>query len=373
MVRRIIQDGGGGKKAARVLSSNGFPNGLMTYTHPYRPQTPEVSFAFVDENGSADMNVAVTFTGTPEGIHNGGDNTYWTASVLAGGGTWDFTSATDPNNGTGCIDATGTVNNSEALFTDSGGGSIDFDNYTAVTGFVRLESFSAGDGVEIRFRNSGTDVGNPVDISGRIDTTSLDVYQKFVVPKGDFGINGDTVNEFVVKTIATGASPNYRLDDIQIEETGEPKVFTVTPPKGFEYHVRKLTQTVRFTDSSIVTVAGATENETLPKLDTNKFFGLTKLTVGQTGAIFDNGVQFESLPFRCIYDILQDAGSTVTGLFTDGEGASAVTTVQIELNLNFPEILKSSTLDKWTQTINDDLSTLLNNRMSLSGLLIPEE
>jgi hypothetical protein len=60
----------------------------------------------VDPNGSADMNINVTFGGTPEIVHNGIDTIAWAASAISG--SWTFNAITHAKNGIiNVIDYTG--------------------------------------------------------------------------------------------------------------------------------------------------------------------------------------------------------------------------------------------------------------------------
>jgi hypothetical protein len=93
------------------------PGGLVVYSEPRKVFVPEIRF-FAAASGAIDMNIDPTGSGTDENIHNGLDNTYWTASNLVGA-NFVFNSTDQANGGTQSIDATATVNNDAALFEDA--------------------------------------------------------------------------------------------------------------------------------------------------------------------------------------------------------------------------------------------------------------
>ena len=57
--------------------------GLLVYAEERR-QWKQRTILFLDEDGSRNMNVNGTVSGTPDNIHNGGDNTYWTGAATVG-------------------------------------------------------------------------------------------------------------------------------------------------------------------------------------------------------------------------------------------------------------------------------------------------
>lgn len=65
--------------------------GFHVFTTPFFDFDP-VALPFVDLNGSTEMAVDAQFSGTPEGVHDGGDRALWTPTTITG--TWDFASTT---------------------------------------------------------------------------------------------------------------------------------------------------------------------------------------------------------------------------------------------------------------------------------------
>ena len=129
MIKVLISDGDG--KRVNIIGGNKTPAGIVAYTEKLRAGRSKVD-SLINDTFGADMNQDVTFGGDPEHIHNGIDNAYWTASALSG--TWDFNSATQMNTGDFSVDATATINNDTALFSDAT--TTDMSGFTAMTGFI---------------------------------------------------------------------------------------------------------------------------------------------------------------------------------------------------------------------------------------------
>ncbi len=322
--------------------------GAVVYQERLLQFNPEVH-PFLNLTFGTAMNQNITFGGTPEGIHNGTDTILWTASVLSG--NWTLASTTNPQTGTRCIDGTATANDSEALFTLTAlYADVNMSNFTALTGGVRLENFVIGHEVQVRFRVEGVDVGNFVNIYDFIDTGIIDSYQNFVVPKADLGSSDQQVDEFVVRTVKTsGANPNYRLDNIQLEETGIPAVFKATTPVGTKFHITE----IRIGLADVL--AGTLANASMPALSYDQILGVSLLTNGIVFQRVEDGEVAFSVVLRQLGDFLS-TGSNMTSSISDG------TNTFIALLVEFPEpiVLKGGEVSNFLSfTINDDLSGLL--------------
>jgi hypothetical protein len=202
---------------ANVVKRNG-DNGLVVFTENLKNQSnlfrPALNPVFGNE-----MAINATFSGTPDGIHNGEDNTYWTASTVTG--TWDFASTTDPdapsptlNPGTPsllCIEQVSNGASDEALFTR--GSVLDSDVYAGMSGRLRLEQWGGSEGdkhIALQFRLAGVNVGGPINVDGFVDTSTLNIYQTFTFLFADIGVTGD-IDELVITKVKTQA-PHLSLD-----------------------------------------------------------------------------------------------------------------------------------------------------------------
>ncbi len=339
-------------------TATGNHSGLVTLNHPFVGFNPEVH-PFLNTTFGTAMNQNVTFSGTPEGIHNGTDTIYWTASAISG--NWTFASTTNPQTGTRCIDGTATANNNEALFSLSGlYADVMMGDFTAITGGVRLENFVTGHEVQVRFRLGGADVGNFINIYDLVDTGTLNAYQNFVIPKADMGLTDQEVDEFVVKTVkTTGQNPNYRLDNIQIEQIGTPLVFKATTPLGTRFHITEIR--IGLADALV----GTLSDGTMPALAYDKILGVSALTNGITFSRIQKGEVEFSVSLKQLGDFLS-TGSNLINAISDG------TNTFIALLVEFPEpivLLGDDGNNFLSFTIADDLSGLLQFNASARGAI----
>ena len=77
-----ITDGKGSGKEGHVISRNDC-NGPLVYTDNFKVYDTETKPFFNSEFG-INLNIDATTTGTPTGVHNGGDTSYWTGSEIIG-------------------------------------------------------------------------------------------------------------------------------------------------------------------------------------------------------------------------------------------------------------------------------------------------
>jgi hypothetical protein len=354
-IKTTIADGQGTNGEAAVKTKRGIASGLVVYTEPLRDTIAQTKAAVNDTYG-ADMNQNVSFGGTPEGVHNGTDSALWTASAISG--TWTFNSTAQAQAGTKSVDATATVNNDEALFSDAT--SINTGNYTALTGYIYITGWptSGTKDVEVRMRNNGTDEGNALNLSNYVNNTTFNTWQKFTIPMTDLTGGSVTVDELVVRTIdiGGGAPPDYYLDTIQFEETGSALTYTVEPDNNSIYRIDTLQITMA--DAYVSTLTDATHQ----KLPYNTLLGVAKLTTGiNIKLTTDRTIRFNS-NFQQHIDFMAFPGTQVQ---SGGDGTNTWKTYTVP----FPEriVMSSETQDKLEITINDDLSGLLYLRMLVRG------
>lgn len=320
--------------------------GLNVFTAPLSQRTTLFQPALNDTFGN-EMAVDASFSGTPDGIHNGTDSIWWTGSALTG--VWDFVSTTNPRSGTKCIDATGTVNSDQALFTRSS--TIDLSAYTAITGFIRLESWGSGTKhVEMQARLAGVLVGLSVFIDDFIDTNSLNTYQKYTISLATMGIELETIDEIVITTIKTnGSNPDYRIDDWQIEQIGSPIEFTIEAPTGFIYFIDSVY--LNYADVLNITLL----NNSVPNIDHQKILGLASLP---NGIVFQRIRQQEVIFSATIKNIGDSVkgGANISTIISDS--ATNNTCLTIRVDFDTPVLLDSALGDKIAIIINDDMTDL---------------
>ena len=358
-----VTDGNGGNRAEVVKDSDlvhPHPPGLMVYTHPYESQSNQVLIARNPDVG-VEMNVDGSTGGTPDGVHNGTDSVYWTASNLSGN-SFVFDSTAQANDGTKSIDATGTANNDEALFSRAS--ALTFSGYSAFSGAIYIVSWpqNGTKEVRLRFRLAGTDLGGSVDLSDYIDINNTGAWQSFSIPLSAFALTGATLDQLVVTTvdIGAGAAPNYYLYTLQMEQAagGGPVAFTLAPPLG---------EHVLVTGITIVLVDNFTVTSNYD-LSYNKFGGITGLTNG----ILVQRIQEEEVKFTGVFqdnlDLMQRSNAQIQALLSDGTN----TLVRFHSEFPAPVELRSDTRDRYVFTVRDDLSGLISLQIRANGILIKD-
>ncbi len=290
-------------------------------------------------------------------------NPIWTGDEISG--NWNFASG-------GKITLTNGGNNAEARFDfDEDQRTYGMVNFSSLTGKIDLDTYgNPPNSLEIRFRLSGSDVGNKVDIDNYIDTGDFSE-QSFSIPKADFGLVTQDVNELEVKFKRGGGGANatFKLDDLQLESsTGgvvTPATFYSRTPFNTIFHVQEVR--AQFADLESGTVSGlasGTENATMPGLSYNKILGLPKLTNGIVVIRQQDGVVKDAFVFRQLSDLLT-AGGEITTAISDG------TNTMVTVSIRFPEpIVMNGQEDSFISiTVNDDLSGLLQFTASARGAI----
>lgn len=329
--------------------------GLVALSHPFLNFSPELH-PFLNDTFGAAMNQNVSFSGTPEIIHNGGTSTEWTGSAIAG--AWNFADS-------GKVTITSASNNDEASFAEESPTTIDMSGFTALTGQIDYDTYNAtSNSVVIQFDLAGANVGNSINLNDYTDTGNFSE-QGFVVPKADLGLTTQLLDGMTITITRTGGTrPTIKFDDIQFEQLGTPAVFKATTPLGTRYHIDKLRFSMTDELDAYATVADETENATLPALSYNKLLGVSALTNGIVLQRVQEGkVQF-SVVLRQLSDFL-GTGFTISNAISDG------TNTFISMEIDFTErIVLEGTPDSFLSlTINDNLSGLLQLTASARGAI----
>ncbi len=343
----FIKGGLNGNLTAHVHRLSGNPKhaGMLVLTEPFIQFDPAV-VPFLNDTVGAAMNQNVAFTDTPEGIHDGTDSALWTGAAVAG--TWDFSDTAGPLVGSNSVSLTTANNNDSATFSD--GTSTDMGNYTTVTGLIQLDVYNGvNNTISFQFLNNAVNVGNSIDLDTYIDTALLGSAQAFAIPKADFGISLQTVDQInIVSTRTGGARPTFRLDTWQIEQTGSSLVFKVVSPQNTRFHVHKL----RFTFVDGLT--GTVSDGTMPGLSYDQLLGVAALTNGVVFQRVQGGKVILARTLRQLSDFLQ-LGSVITNLISDGTD----TLLTMEVPLAAPVILEPGEGNFLSMTVSDNLSDLI--------------
>ena len=317
---------------------------------------------FTNPTYGKDINQDGALGGTPEEVHDGTDTSLWTASD-EGAGTWDFAGTTDPKEGSKCIDGTGTLDGAIAQFDR--GSSLSMASYAAFSGWIKYTSAIVGtQACDIYGYDTGTSlmVGNEVCVCSYVDRDLLNVWQKFVIPKDDLGLNSSSIDAIRFEISATASAPNFYLDQIQIEETGTPVTFTLTPTIGTTFYIYTFDTILAAPYTGLITVAGATENATTPNIPYDTLLGVS-LTNGITYRSFRANQPVDSRVLLNFLDYIETPGGRIAG-----HGCNGINTwVKLRTILPFPTALNGDNNDYMTITVGDDLSSMLRYRSSVSG------
>jgi len=324
--------------------------GLLVLTRPFQDFIPEFH-PFLNDTFGIAMNQNVTFSGTPEIIHNGGNSVEWTASALQG--AWNFADANK-------ITITSANNNDEAQFDEENSLPIQLAGFTTLTGKVDLDIYNpVNNNIIIFFALTGDTAGISVNLNDFIDTGDF-AEQNFVIPKADMDLTTQAVNEFnIVIERGAGTKPTIKFDDIQFEQTGEAAVFKATTPLGTRFHITELRIRVEDAISAVLT------NGSMPNIDPSAILGVSSLTNGIVfGSVADGETVF-SVTLKDLGDFLA-TGSNLINVTGDA------TNTGLTLLIEFPEpiVLQGGGTENFLSfTINDDLSGLTRFTAAARGAL----
>lgn len=349
MVQSTLIKGSAGS-IADVVQANGH-KGIVAATIPGINYTP-LGVSFRDENGSINLNVDASSSGTPDGIHNGTDSVLWTAAAASG--VWDFASTAQAQQGTKSIDATATVDGDQALITRSS--PIDADSYNSLSGYVYLTAYNeTRNEILLSFQLAGAVNGVQVNIADFADPSTLNAWQKFTIPLSSFGVVGN-IDEMAIQTVRTaGQPPDYYLDTLQLEEAGS-IIYTAEPENGKRYEFQEIDL---FLEDALDTTL---LNNSMPNWSSDQLLGLSSLSNGITLRFTQtNKVRFSGT-FRNLGDVLFAAFSVVD------QGCDG-TTAYMKLTAKLADFarMEPSDKDKMEILISDDLSGLTRFRANLRG------
>jgi len=346
------------KKRVEVVTNDDH-NTLLVSTIPYKPYSNSIRF-FLSDTYGADMNKNGAASGTPIEVHNGTDNAYWTATAISG--TWTFDSTDQAYAGSKSIKSTITVNDDVAQIAK--GSNQDLTGYISISGYIYLTKWrvAKNNHVSLYGWNTGTGamVGTSVYIDDYIDVNVLGSWQKFDIPFFRMSLTNETIDSIRIRTEATGTAPDYYLDDIQIEESGESIVYRVIPNNGEWLHVYSINASIADAYTGFVDTSDATTRPTMPNIPYNGFLGVSTLNNGVTYRRIQNEVVTSSTTIKQTMDLMNFSHAELTGYGSDGTNSW----ISILIRLSEPLVLKPEDGDRLSMTVNDDLTGLLYFRVS---------
>jgi len=346
----IDGDGSGLRSHVHKFSTARRPDhaGSLVLTRPFQDFQPE-SHPFLNESFGTAMNQNVSFSGTPEIIHNGGTSTEWDA---AGPGNWNFASG-------GKVVLTAGNDADAATFSEEGATTVDWANFTAFTGKIDLDTYDSNNqDFTLQWDLAGVEVGDAVTMNQLIDTGDF-AEQNFVIPKSFFNF-GTTVVDGLTLTLNRmgGTKPTVKFDDLQMEAAGDPLTYKATTPLGTRFHVTEIRIRIEDALTAVLT------DGSMPNIDPSAILGAGTLTNGIIFGSVKNSKVLFSITLKELGDFFEGSDLiNVTGNATN-QGMT--------LAVRFPEpvvLLGGATENFLSFTINDDLSALTRFTASARGAI----
>lgn len=352
---------GASGKVAEVADGTGEVPALVVATRPLKTFENKSVF-FSNADYGIDMNQDASAGGTPENVHDGTDNVYWTASDIIGGGKTTFNS-TNQNHTSGGTKSV-KVDNSPVgdVFQFAKGSDLDASGYVSLTLWIYVDKdWKVRDDIELYGWDTGTglEVGTAVSLQDYFNWADFDVWQKITIPLTDMGALASypTLDALRVRIVSKeGKSPKFYLDDIAFEETGTPIEYTIEASVSTWFHVESLT--LSFADA----YAGTVANGTMAGLPYDKLLGET-LTAGIDYKRTELGKTIFSTTILTLMDLMQFPRVEITGSGSDGTN----TWMTVNIPFDKPLTLHYDDADKLSFTISEDLTGLLHFRATAMG------
>ena len=351
-IKNHITDPSTGKQAALDIVA-GEDSALLVATREQKIFDNQVSF-FANSDYGIDMNQNALPGGTPEEVHDGIDNVYWTGSAIVGGKT-TFSSGDRFHTGTNSIKTdNAAVDN---VYQFARGSDLTVSDYISLTIWINVDKdWDAGDSVGIFGwdTGTGTQVGTSVGLEDYFTFNSFDVWHRISIPLADMGLVGGTIDALRVQQVSTaGKAPKYYLDDIQIEERTVivPLTFTLEPEKGTWLHISAFHVFMADNDYNSDNADG-----TVPAIPYDAFLGVAALDSGIRYQRVQNGKVKLALTLRQMSHLLRLPGATIDGYGSAADGTD--TWVSVNVVFDEPVILKRENNDRLEFVVSDDLSRL---------------
>ena len=283
-------------------------------------------------------------------------NAVWTGTATTG--TWDFSSG-------GLITQAAGNDGDQADIAGDADDESFADDFTALTGTINLNTYSeVNHNIEVQMTLDGIDIGDSILLNDFIDTGDFGA-QQFSVSIDSLAIGGLLTNG-VRFTIARsgGSKPAFTLDDIRLEVSGTPLVFSLNLSRREVFHIQQLVFSYKDNIDSIQTVTGATENVTNLSIDPDTILGVSALTNGFVIKRTKGGKTLFSATIKSLGGQIS-GGALPDRPLTAPDGSS--TLVVLRVIFNDPLILTGEFDDTLTITINDNMSALEQFTVTANG------
>ena len=337
------------------------PPGAVVYNMPLAVKVP-LTLPALNSTYGTEMAQDASTGGTPIGIHDGTDAVEWTGSAISGI-QWDFASTTQANNGTKSVEFANGVLNDTAQFAK--GSTQDLSSHVAISMAVYIASgWNGNDEFQIYGYLTGTssEVGDRVDLSSYIDVAQFDEWQSVVIPLTDMGLDTSTIDALRIQlTGKTGQSPTIYFDDIQIEETGAPIPFTISPLEGENFWLEGIELV------AIDAYDGRLADSPVPHLSYNKLLNQAQLANGMLSTLSLDGNVVAAGVTRDASDLFERQYKVVD-MITDGTNSL----VRLRREFGYPLLLKGAADENIGFTMQDDMTGFISLKAFGFGYYLPE-
>lgn len=351
-----IQDPLSGEKA-NVLKKDGY-YGLYVFTDTFKDFVDRTVF-FSNPNFGINVNRNFSVVNNTENVHNGGDNIYWTPSIIVGSPVdFDFNSTTVVHTGAQSIDCTAAETGDQfQLLNDTLISDGDFDQ---LVGWLYISSSwdidDAGLKISLYNSNTGLVVSDViVELKNYVTSGNTGVWQRFVIPISKFGNLSNQYDAIRLTVSGVTTPPQFYLDDIQLLDVGgsDTGIYKIEPTKGTWWYVNGLGIIAAVPYSPVLA------DSTMPKIPYDGLLGVP-LTNGITYSRREFGENIFSFVFNNLIEVLNVYDAQITNWGSDGTN----TWIKIDIHFRNPLLFKSEFEDNITFQFNDDLSDFLTLRIS---------
>lgn len=327
-------------------------NALVVATRPLKTYENNTLFFTNNDYGNS-LNQNAIAAGTPINVHNGLDNTYWTGSAISG--NMDFNDSGRAHSGTSSIGFDSWVSPGDTAQIAKGSDQ-DLTGYLSVTMYVNINNNWESDSVSFYGWDTGTGtiVGNKVYLEDYLEVSNNDVWQKVTISISDMGLTAQTIDAFRFQYELRERVPvNFYIDDIQIQETGEPIVFSIKPEKGTWLYVHNFTYTF------VNNVSTVLADSSMPDLSYDEILGETLASGLLYQRLQYGDVQYSTILTNLI-DILQLPNTEIISQGSDGTNSFIV----IRTIFTEPLLLKAEESDELLFVVRDNLSGFLRFKIT---------
>lgn len=306
------------------------------------------SVFFTNPTYGSNMNNDFSAVVSSENLHNGNDNTYWTATSIKG--KFNFSSTDRSHNGTQSIDCTEAKLGDSFQLEDEAElhSSGDYDRFI---GWIYVESGWVNRDTAVYVTLYNTNLGvqvseNEVNLDNYVNGSNTGTWQRFNIPHNEFGTLSDNYNAMRIAFSTSGSEPDFYLDDLVMEDLGGTiNRFKIQPPNGTWWHVNGFGLVIVSNYSSTLA------DSSMPNIPYNGLLGVPILNGIQYQRQEDGESEF-AFTMNHLVEILNQYDAYISSSGSDG----SYTWIKIDMNFKEPFVLKSELEDFISFDFSDDLT-----------------